>query len=279
MIILNRLRTIQQGGLFDVDAEAFIIAVGTLTMDQSIAINDLVGGLKDNGTWASYDAIYPMIGGTAASHKWNLKNPLDTDAAYRLTFYGSWIHNADGAKGNGIDAWATTYYSDSNYSASGGNVDFTLAYYNNFAINLGKQTTVIGLEGNNDTDSSYLSLGDESIPSSAAFYTPNGHISWSIVNQPETVMYSITALNNDFKVYRNGNDISGINSQGVAGTPTGAYIAINSRGLTTTSDNSNTRSSYRCAFAAIASTGFTEAQSVADYNTIQAYQTALGRQN
>jgi len=40
--------------------------------------------------------------------KFNLKNPADTDAAFRLTYSGSWNAGYSGNKGNGINAWVST---------------------------------------------------------------------------------------------------------------------------------------------------------------------------
>lgn len=60
--------------------------------------------------WTKYVALYPFIGGTAASHKYNLKNPLDADAAYRITFSGTITHNGFGATGVGGGlAWGNTH--------------------------------------------------------------------------------------------------------------------------------------------------------------------------
>lgn len=96
--------------IYDPDAQAFIDAVGTLTVPQEEAINDLVLALKANGTWSKYYAIYPFIGGTASAHKFNLCNPLDTDGAFRLVFNGGFTHSANGIQGNGTNAYANTFF-------------------------------------------------------------------------------------------------------------------------------------------------------------------------
>ena len=85
----------------DVDAQAFITATGITDATQITAVNNLVLGLKGNNIWTKMKAIYPMVGGTATTHKFNLKNPLDTDAAFRLVFSGGWTHSANGALPNG----------------------------------------------------------------------------------------------------------------------------------------------------------------------------------
>ncbi len=54
-------------------------------------------------------ALYPFVGGTASTHKFNLKNPLDTNAAYRLTFFGGVTHSSNGIIGNGTNGYADTF--------------------------------------------------------------------------------------------------------------------------------------------------------------------------
>ena len=58
-------------------------------------------------------AIYPFVGGSATSHKWNLKDPRDLDAAYRLVFFGGGVHTSTGYQLNGSNSWANTYFTPS----------------------------------------------------------------------------------------------------------------------------------------------------------------------
>jgi hypothetical protein len=93
----------------DADAQAFIEATGIDSTTQANAINTLVIGMKAQGLWTKMKAIYPMVGGTVDSHKYNLKNPLNTDAAFRLAFFGAWTHTSNGAKPNGTNTYANTF--------------------------------------------------------------------------------------------------------------------------------------------------------------------------
>ena len=70
----------------DTDAQAFITAAGITDTTQQSAINSLVTNLKGYGIWSKMKAIYPMVGGTANAHKFNLKDSRDLDAAFRLGF-------------------------------------------------------------------------------------------------------------------------------------------------------------------------------------------------
>ena len=72
------------------------------------SVDTFVAALKTNSILSKMKAIYPFIGGTAATHKWNLINPQDTDAAYRLVFFGSLIHSKTGMQGNGSNTYANT---------------------------------------------------------------------------------------------------------------------------------------------------------------------------
>jgi hypothetical protein len=93
----------------DSDAQAFITATGITDNTQKTAINTLVLDLKSYGIWTKMKALYPFIGGTATTHKYNLKDPRDLDVAFRLQFVNGWTHTSTGAKPNGTDAYAKTY--------------------------------------------------------------------------------------------------------------------------------------------------------------------------
>ena len=85
----------------DSDAQAFIAAAGISNPTEISAINTLVLDLKNNNNlWTTLKAIYPMVGGTATSCKFNLKDPRDLNAAYRLQFNGGWTFSSTGAKPN-----------------------------------------------------------------------------------------------------------------------------------------------------------------------------------
>jgi hypothetical protein len=97
------------GGGFDPDAQAFITAAGITNPTQQGAINTLVVDLKGYSLWTKFKAIYPIVGGAAASHKFNLKDPRDLDAAFRLHFTNAWTHSATGMTPNGASAFADTF--------------------------------------------------------------------------------------------------------------------------------------------------------------------------
>jgi hypothetical protein len=96
------------GAATDTDAQAFITAAGITDATQKSAVNQLVLDLKSANIWAKMKAIYPVVGGSASTHKWNLKDPRDLDAAFRLTFTTGWTHSSTGMLPNGTSAYANT---------------------------------------------------------------------------------------------------------------------------------------------------------------------------
>lgn len=109
MILVNHGIVSSSGASFDADALAFITAASITDNTQKTAINTLVTDLKTYNIWTKMKALYPFVGGTAAQHRFNLKDPRDLDAAYRLVFYGGWTHSSTGALPNGTNGYADTF--------------------------------------------------------------------------------------------------------------------------------------------------------------------------
>jgi len=97
------------GGSLDPDAQAFLTATAITDPTISSAINTFVVSWKNYGLWTKSYALYPLVGGTSSTHKFNLKDPRDLDAAYRLGFNGGWTHSSTGILPNGVNAWANTF--------------------------------------------------------------------------------------------------------------------------------------------------------------------------
>ena len=96
----------------DSDALAYFASNTAITNDlDKAAINDFYKGLKADGIYNLIGAMYLPIWASAANNKWNLKDPRDLDAAFRLTFSGGWTHASTGALPNGTNGYANTYYS------------------------------------------------------------------------------------------------------------------------------------------------------------------------
>jgi len=95
----------------DADAISYITASGN-TAYQDI-IDDLYVSLKTASLYTKIQAFYPLLGTTATMQKWNGKNSVDSDAAFRLVFSGAGTFSKMGYQLNGTDAFAETYFAPS----------------------------------------------------------------------------------------------------------------------------------------------------------------------
>ncbi len=139
---------------YDTDAQAFFTASGITDDAIKDAVNILVVDLKNNSLWTLAYAIYPIVGGTAATHKWNLKDPRDLDAAYRLTFAGpgSWTHSSTGMAHGATSAHANTYLTPSAIDNTNGVMSMGIYIRNNIS------GTIVDMGAYNATGTKYFQI-------------------------------------------------------------------------------------------------------------------------
>lgn len=245
------------------EAQLFIDAAGITDSTQQTAIIDLVAGLKTDGLWNKFYAIYPMVGGTASTHKWNLKDPRDLDVAFRLTFNGTVTHNSNGVTGNGSNGYANTYFNDS-------------------TVGITRSDFGLGVYSRTNTTGSRVGMGSVA----ASNYT------WIAPRYNSTDdhcgMYSVVATNNvlsnslglitaqrasssAYKVYQNGVLEDTQNTSETAYNYLNMYLMC--RHLMGSPSN---YSSDNYAFFYMAKS-MTDAEQTSLYNRVQTYQTTLGR--
>ena len=246
----------------DADAVAFLTATGITDATITSAICTLVTTMKTDGTWAKCNAIYPMVGGTAATHKFNLKNPLNTNAAFRLSFVGGWTHSSNGALPNGTNTYANTFF---NPSANASQNSHHISYYSRTNSNL----TEVEIGGANATQGSVLEIR-------------TSNITYFRINSSTTY---ITAADADSRAFYMANRtaqnvINGWkNLTKIATGATASSTLVNLNYFLGALNNNGATSFYsrkECAFATIGS-GLTDAEAAALYNSIQAMQTTLSR--
>lgn len=238
--------TISVPAFTDADAQAFITAASITNSTQQNAINQLVVDLKANGLWTKMKAIYPFVGGTASSHKFNLKDPRDLDAAFRLVFNGGWTHNSNGITGNGVNTEALTKLIPSTYlSTTSGSLGFYL------------RNTIIA--NNYDFSSGVANAFGIALYIDTRYYMYGGFT--SIGGTPSAAFYGISRVGGTHKGYRNG-------SVNMTSTSTATLNANELR------FNANLRN---YAFGYIAD-GLTDTENLNLYTAVQTFQTSLNRQ-
>jgi len=206
----------------------------------------------------------------AAAYKYNLKDPQDTDAAFRLKIFGTWTFTPTGAKPNGTNAYMDTYFVsstngltyDNNHlsfysrtSAQSGAIQFyemgsgNSSGSNNFSLFVRRNTDLAGYDS-----------GDFAT-NRATFTNTNGQ-----------GFYCGTAPTTTSKYFKNGvSQVSKsllVKSVSNLNTYLGAF----------NEDNTTTYYSIReCAFASIGN-GLTDAEALALYTIVQQFQTSMARQ-
>lgn len=258
----------------DGDAVAFIAATGITDCNIKNAINTFVIGLKADGLWTKLKAIYPFVGGTATTHKYNLKDASDNDSAFRMVFNGGVTHNSNGVTFDGATGYGDTKFAINNFNS---NTDMSYGFYNRSTYNLasagGLDFGVYGL-GAQSTISGYLHR----------FYPSGFGLDWD-TNSPKQnpaegesygFLGGVIRGASDAEIYRNGvsrfTQTTFINgSLPSSGQPW--YLgAINTQG-----GSAGDYTNYNYSFAYLGD-ALSDAEMTNLYNRVQTMQTTLGRQ-
>jgi hypothetical protein len=254
-------------GGFDPDAQAFITAANITDNTQKTAINTLVVNLKGYGIWTKMKAIYPFVGGTATTHKWNLKNPLDTDAAFRLVFSGGWTHSSTGPTPNGVNAYADTFLVPNTILSQNST---HISYYSRINSNL----TEIEIGASNGPNATDNKLVLEIRTSNVTYYNINStttYISHADTDSRAFYIGNRTA-SNVVNGWRNSSKLATGTTASTTPSTAKVYLgAFNRVGSVVF------YSTKQCAFASLGD-GLTDTEAANFYTAVQAFNTTLGRQ-
>ena len=246
----------------DTDVQAFVTAASITDATQVSAVNTLVTSLKTAGIWTKMKALYPFVGGTATSHKFNLKDPRDLDAAYRLVFNGGWVHSSTGALPNGTNAFANTKLKPTDMAQNSAHMSTYLRTQLDNGVDMGVSTNyyffISAQQGASLPPVGWLNLAYPSYTGSnldtRAFY---------LASRTDSTTN---------KLFRNTSLIRNITSTSSPRDVDDIYLGAGNR------NNSIWQPSPRQqAFASIGD-GLSDAEATAFYNAVQAFQTTLGRQ-
>lgn len=264
MSAIQQILASVSGASLDPDAQAFITAAGITDPIQQSAIDTLVVGLKAESLWTMCNAIYPIVGGSASSHKFNLKDPQDTDGAFRLTFSGTVTHASTGMTGNGTTGYANTFLTPSS-TLSLNDTHVSIYSRTNSAVFSCDVGVLTG-------GSNYLQVIDSQSANSLAI------INTSAVSYPTAT--GVTDSRGFWHANRTAADAQALYINGaVNGTSSGASTSLPTLPLFLMARNNtgaDIHSAKEVAFASIGQ-GMTGGQAATFYTLIDAFQTTLGR--
>jgi hypothetical protein len=251
--------------VLDPDAEAFLIAAGITDPTITDAINTLVVDMKGYGVWTKMKAIYPMVSDAATSvlraeqHKYNLKDPRDLNAAFRLQFFGSWTHSPTGALPNGSNAYADTYFNPSTNFAL---TSCSMSYYNRTNTALGYDMGAFdGSGGDNMIASRYTGT-------TSAYTSFGGGYTSASTSAIGLIMGC--NISNTENLYKNGTQVA-TQSREISYVNLKITLAASNRIIVPTEFTD-----HECAFSSIGD-GLTDTEAANFYTAVQAFQTTLGR--
>ena len=253
--------------ILDADVDAFLTASAITNPTIVNATNQLVVSLKGYSIYTKFYALHLYVGGTSSTHKWNLINPLDTNAAYRIEWIGGVTHDSDGIKGNGTNGYGETYLKPSTNLIQN---NTHIAFYNR--TNLQNANAPMGIQ--DGALNASLRIVPRNV-SNQSIYSVNdntGSVVSSVTDSRGFYVASRTA-SNARKLYKNGAVIQTATTVSVARS-TATIPVLGQKGAT------NTMGAYLAVNFALSSTGeaFNDTEAANYYTAVQAFQTALGRQ-
>jgi hypothetical protein len=248
------------------DFTARVIANGgSLTVTEQNAILALVTNLQANGTWTKMKAIYPFVGGSAASCAVNLVN-----SSYIGTFSSGWTFSSTG----GTPTGGNTYMRANSFNPFTllPQFDTSFSYYSR--TNNTFNGSDFGCQLNPSTDRVGCSIYFSSTSYADLNNFTTGRIGQASTNTTGLYLMSreTTSL---MKFYRNNLQYGATNTTTMTTALPNAIYAV---GAIDFNDGINYSSTNReCAFAHMG-TSLTSAEALTFYNNVQTFQTSLSRQ-
>lgn len=259
--IISSMKKVGGGGAL---TTAWITATGETDTTIISALNTLETDLTTYGLTAKIKALYPMVGGSAAKHKFNFLDARDLDAAFRLTFNGGWTHSSTGAKPNGTNAYADTFFIPLTHNIANSS---HISYYSRTLVSEGKiDMGCYGIINGSDYNQLAISFGG------TTYCNPNNGGGSTVIafasNSQGFFLASRTSATNVFG-QRNATQTSG--TAATARNENSIYLGALHSGVGT-----SYFSTKESAFASIGD-GLTTTEAANLYTAIQAFQTTLSR--
>jgi hypothetical protein len=266
------------GSVLDPATSAFITAAGITDPTQINAVNRLVLNYKGQGNlnssvdlWTGTNAIYPIVGGSATSHMYNLKDPRDLDAAFRLAFSGGWTHNSNGILGNGTNSFADTFISQNLITNNSHRVNLY------FRENTKRVECQFGYVNRTTFDSTQIGFGWNTNDKVLIGSKSSQNFSTNSVTNINGLVGFNRTLSTSFKIFRNGNVFETITATSNTDNNTNTLVLGGERWSSDNSVRSISNKTF-CFLEVSINQGISDANSLLLYQIIQQYQADLNRQ-
>lgn len=242
---------------------AFASSTGITDLTILTALNTAETDLTSNNLINKIYAWWPMVGGTANTHKYNFMDARDLDVAYRLQFNGGFTHSATGVLPNGINSFARTYFTPS------------IADQNNLTLGYYSRTNAYGTEvemGSAD-GSLYCLLEIRTTGITYVLINQTGYTQFADATDSLGMYLGTRVASGDVRGFKNG-------VQKITGSTAsllGPYKMVYIGAYNNANDSGPSLVSTKECASAIIAAGLTPSEAVALSNIINTLQTTLGR--
>ena len=197
--------------------------------------------------------------------KFNLRNPADTDAAFRLTYSGSWNAGYSGVKSDGTTAWASTKLTPST------NLPLNSTH---FSLYLRNTPTGLDYQGSESGGRFMINYNVNTIYSDH-YGAGTGRLVTSVASSRGFVLTSRTSTTSH-RVYQNQSLINSTTGLSDSSAPT-THMYIGGANITGNSNPPIYFATAPLGFTTLGD-GLTDYEAKALYWIVQKFQTTLGRQ-
>jgi len=251
----------------DADAQAFWTAAGIADTNIRLSLNRLVMDLKYHNLWTKFHALYPMVGGNASAHSYNLKNT----AQFQIIWSGSPLptHDANGVSFAGAQYGRTQLVPSATMTLN----STTLFYYSRTNV---AAATVVEMGSRNAAGTEQMQLLARltgNFLTSDMYNGVNGRLQGAVTDSLGFILGTRLAVN-DHRIIKNITQLASSATSTSLGALPAFELYLGARNNAGTADLFSTK---QCAFAGIG-TGLSTVEAVLLYFIIQTFQYRNNRQ-
>ena len=240
---------------------AFATATGITDVTILGALNTFDLGLISNSLDTKMKALYPFVGSTSTTQKYNFMDSRDLDIAFRLQFFGGGTFSSNGYQPNGTNGYANTFLNPTT------NLTLNSVSFGVYSRTNSTQGAYGVLQYDQNLFQNNIGAGN--------FVIGNYNVGYITYTQsPSTRMLMATRRSsNDFQAYRNGTSLGTDTSSSSTNVNGNFYFGARNRSDTATTDSF---SNHELAFSFIGN-ALTNQNCIDLTNLVNTLQTSLSR--
>jgi hypothetical protein len=249
----------------DADANAYITATGITGAEKDSTVK-IFTDLKANNLYSKIQALYLFKGTSGSQHKYNAKNPINSNSAFRLEFFGSGTFSNLGYQLNNSNSFADTFFIPSvNQNINSNGATIVIGTNNTAGADTYEFGSIIG------SSYSFMTSKRENAVFGQRARMNNGLLERQGVNDAKGVLTAVRQNSLTSKLFKNGIAIATDDLGGGSLPPISQFV-----GCVNLNGGSYGHSTQRIQMVIIHE-GLSDAEVVILHNIINASETIAGR--